>query len=347
MKKTLYTMNIGNYAPTIRALTYPLLRHWARKCGAELYEINARKWPDWPIPYETFQIYDLMRERGDDWAIWIDADALVNPETPDWTDYIPINTCAQNGHDPSPIRWQYDEYFRRDGRHISSCNWHAAVPADCRDFFRPLDDLTLEQALDRISVTIPEAKGTCQREHLISDYTVSRNIARFGLKYTNFNEIEKQIFPAGNTEFYWHGYTIPEGEKVDQMLLCLNRWLGGLGRYQQHFMGWDDETSAFMVKRLSQARARAEIKTYYEEVKKHLINCVEQDITAQAVETVRQLVAQKAKEGNKLVSDDIAEEIEKMVAASVYDSAEVGVPDSILGKTKETLVTRRLRSATR
>jgi len=258
-----------------------------------------------------------MQERGDDWAIWIDADALVNPETPDWTDYIPANTCAQNGHDPASIRWQYDEYFRRDGRHISSCNWHAAVPYDCRDFFRPLDDLTLEQALGRISVTIPEAKGTCQPPHLISDYTVSRNIARFGLKYTNFVDIEKQIFPNGGTEFYWHGYTIPDAEKIDNMLICLNRWLGGLERYQHHFMGWDDETTARMIKRLSVARARAEMKTFYEEVKKHLINCREQDITAEAAKYVTNKVAALRKDNRQLVADDIAEEIEKFCVASM------------------------------
>jgi hypothetical protein len=317
MKKTLYTMNIDNYAPGIRAITYPLLKHFARKCGAEFYEITERKWPDWPIPYETFQIYDLMLERHDDWAIWIDADALVNPETPDWTDYIPTNTCAQNGHDPAPIRWQYDEYFRRDGRHISSCNWHAAVPYDCRDFFRPLDDLTLDQALERISATIPEVKGTCQAPHLISDYTVSRNIARFGLRYMNFVDIEKQIFPAGGTEFYWHGYTIPDAEKIDQMLICLNRWLGGLGRYQKHFMGWDDETSYRMQRRLSVARARAEMKTFYEETKKHLINCREQDLTAQAVEYVKNKVATLAKDGQTITADDIADDIERFVEASI------------------------------
>ncbi len=34
MKKTVFLLNIGNYAPQITGLTYPLIRRWARKIGA-------------------------------------------------------------------------------------------------------------------------------------------------------------------------------------------------------------------------------------------------------------------------------------------------------------------------
>jgi len=303
-------MRIDNYSPEICSITYPLLKHYAHKIGAEFYEINERKYPDWPIPYETFQIYELMKERDDDWAIWIDADALVNPETPDWTCYVPTDTCAQNGNDASPIRWQYDEYLRRDGRHISSCNWHAIVPKDCRDFMRPLDDLSLDEAVDRISVTVQEANGTCPAPHLISDFTVSRNIARFGLKYTTFREIGNSIFPDGN-EFYFHLYAIPDEEKIDQMLLTLNRWLGGLYN-QKHFLKWDNETEAYMIKRLALARERAEMKMFYEQVKAQLISYKEQEISANAIEYVKKLTG-----GNRLSADDIAKHVEQLTKAAI------------------------------
>jgi hypothetical protein len=287
LKKTLYTMRIGDYAPDICAITYPLLKNYARKIGAEFYEINTRKFPGWPIPYETFQIYDLMQQRDDDWAFWIDADALVNPETPDWTWYLPTDTCAQNGSDPAPIRWLRDGYFRRDARNISSCNWHAIVPRDCRDFFRPQDDLTLEQMVERINPTVNEIKGTCQAEHLVSDYSVSRNIARFGLKYRTLMSIQKEHFEGA--EFYFHQYTIPDPQKIDDMLLCLNRWLGGL-RYQKPFMGWDDATAAKMQARLELAQNRGELKMLLAAQQVKLIEWKEGEIRHNAEEGVKALL---------------------------------------------------------
>ena len=85
IKKTLYTLNIGDYAPEIRALTFPLLRGWADKIGADFHVIEERKFPDWPIVYEKLQIYELGQ--GNDWNIFADADTLVHPEMFDVTEH--------------------------------------------------------------------------------------------------------------------------------------------------------------------------------------------------------------------------------------------------------------------
>lgn len=312
MKKSLYTMRIGNYAPDICELTYPLLKHWARKLGAEFVEITERKYPDWPIPYETFQLYELMKERDDDWCYWIDADALVNPETPDWTAYMTPDMCCQNGTDPGPIRWRQDEYFRRDGRRISSCNWHAIVPRDCRDFFRPLDDLTFPEVVDRISIIISEARGHCAREHLVSDYTVSRNIARFGLKYKTLMQIQRETSEAPG-ECYFHLYAIPKEErKVDQLLLTLARWFGGL-RAGQHFMQWEPETLKRLEERLAVARLRAEQEMFYEAAKAALSQYKEKEIGDNAQKYVVGFVQEVAKQnGGTVPGPSIAHEIERM-----------------------------------
>ncbi len=67
MKKILYTLNVpdadGNeYAPEIRKITYPFLKAWAYKIGAEFFEITERKFPEMPPVYEKFQIYELSKE---------------------------------------------------------------------------------------------------------------------------------------------------------------------------------------------------------------------------------------------------------------------------------------------
>ncbi len=58
IRKTVFTLNIGNYAPEITALTYPLLHYYAERIGAEFRIIKARMFPGWPVQYEKLQIYN-------------------------------------------------------------------------------------------------------------------------------------------------------------------------------------------------------------------------------------------------------------------------------------------------
>jgi hypothetical protein len=88
------TLNIGDYAPEICALTYPLLQSYARKIGADFYVIRESRFPDWPLVYEKLQIYDLARN-GSDWNIYIDSDALVNPEMFDVTAVAPVTAIPR------------------------------------------------------------------------------------------------------------------------------------------------------------------------------------------------------------------------------------------------------------
>lgn len=248
MKKTVFLLNIGNYAPEITALTYPLIRRWAKKIGAGIHIISERKFPGWDLDYEKLQIYDLGRDMGNDWNIYLDSDALIHPETPDWTEYLGRETVAHNGTDFASIRWQYDDYFRRDGRNIGSCNWNTIASSWCLDLWRPLDDLTPEQAYERIFPTVNETcafefkldkegqperdgkgqyiqfpKAVVKGEHLVSDYALSRNIARFGLKVTTLNEVSKKL-AFDQSEWYWHDYTHTIEQKYRMMRDVLVRW---------------------------------------------------------------------------------------------------------------------------
>ena len=83
--------------------------------------------------YEKFQIFDRAERNGDDWSIYLDADTLVHPDTPDWTQHIPFDTVAHNGSDFAGLRWRSNEYFEMDGRNIGSCNWNTMASSLCRD----------------------------------------------------------------------------------------------------------------------------------------------------------------------------------------------------------------------
>jgi hypothetical protein len=138
------------------------------------------------------------------------------------------------------VRWRYDDYFLRDGRNIGSCNWNTTASAWCVDLWRPIDDLTPEQALDNIYPTMDELNcgAIIRRDHLIDDYALSRNIARFGLKIQTLLALEQSL-GFKEAGFFWHAYTIPihdyqardeKGEivtkegKVSQMKAVLKRW---------------------------------------------------------------------------------------------------------------------------
>ncbi len=230
-KKCVYTLNIDNYAPEITALTYPLLMRYAEKIGAEFYVIKERKFSfSLPPAYEKLQIYKLGKEMGNDWNIYIDSDALVHPDFFDPTEIVGKETVLHNGADLAGNRWKYDNYFRRDGRHISSCNWLAIASDWCLDLWHPLDDMTIEQALENIYPLNAEANHNITREHLLDDYILSRNIAKYGLKFTTVSDLLEKIGRKGESYFY-HEYTITRQEKVVGLTKTIEKW-GLTGFYE-------------------------------------------------------------------------------------------------------------------
>lgn len=224
-RKVLYTLSVDGYAPGITALTFPLMRHYARKIGAEFHVIGERRYPAWPVACEKFQVYDLAREAGAEWAMFLDADTLVHPETIDFTQHIPKDTVAHNGADFAPVRWRPHEYLLRDGRNIGSCNWCAIASEWCLDFWNPAG---LAGSPDKVAECIYPVleelnTGLVAPEHLIDDYLMSLNVARYGLKFTTLIDLEKRLGMSG-TYFFWHQYLIPAREKVRQMREVIALW---------------------------------------------------------------------------------------------------------------------------
>lgn len=221
MKKTLFTLNIENYEPQITAVTLPFLRQYADKIGAEFHIINDRKFPEFAPVYEKLQIYELGRDN--DWNIYFDADTLVHPDLFDVTDHLSKDTVLHWGSDMAGNRWRYDKYFRRDGRHIGSGNWFTVASDWCIDLWKPLDDLSPEEALANIFPTTNERNLGIQPEHLIDDYTLSRNIAKFGLKFKTFREIQKE--QERETEaYFFHNYQLVGEQKLAKIQETIAVW---------------------------------------------------------------------------------------------------------------------------
>lgn len=221
-KKTLYTLNIDNYAPEITAITYPLLERYAEKIGANFHIIKERKFPDFPVVYEKLQIHELGKDN--DWNIYIDSDAFIHPDLFDITEHISKDTVLHFGTDFANNRWRYDNYFRRDGRNIGSCNWFTVASNWCIDLWKPLDDLTLEEAVKNIYPTQIELNTVIKPSHLIDDYVVSRNIAKYGLKFKSFQQLLGEIGQK-EASYAYHQYLFTEEDKLKQLKEIKEKWL--------------------------------------------------------------------------------------------------------------------------
>jgi hypothetical protein len=92
------------------------------------------------------------------------------------------------------------------------------------ELWEPLTDLTYEQALENIHLIVSEQNsGVMDRSHLIDDYVLSRNIAKYGLKFVTLAELLKEMGQGGST-YLWHEYTISTEEKVKKIKEVLEGW---------------------------------------------------------------------------------------------------------------------------
>jgi hypothetical protein len=223
LKKTVFTLNVDNYCPEISRITFPLIKFWAHKIGAEFFEITERRFPQFPVTYEKMQIYTLGREMGNDWNIYLDADAGIHPSSPDWTVYMRKDQVAHWSCDVASLRWVYDEYFLRDGRNWGTGNWFTIASDWCLDLWHPLEDLTLEEAVERIYPIMGELNNDIVREHLIDDYVLSRNVARYGLKTVKIKDLRDQI-ELKDAPLCMHLYRVANEVKVRELQKMIKAW---------------------------------------------------------------------------------------------------------------------------
>ncbi len=224
-KKTFFTLNLNpDKYKEITDLTYPLFKKYCYKIGAEFYEITERKFPDYPPNYEKCQVYQLGQDMNNDWNIFFDCDAIIHPDTPDVTNYIPRNHCSHNATDMAGLRWRSDRFLLRDGRNIGSCTWINIASDWTIELFKPCNDLTIDEIKNNIFPVHGEVlSGLVEPIRLIEDYVFSRNIAMYGLKFIALKDIFINLgFPQH--EFFYHLYAMPIEEKVVRIKECLKNW---------------------------------------------------------------------------------------------------------------------------
>jgi hypothetical protein len=194
MRKIIYTMVINDYASEIVEITRPALEHWAKKIDAEIKVISKRKFLDKPVTYEKFQLYEMAKKDPADWHIFVDADAYIKNDFLDITELVPkTNVIVAKGGSGNP-RFRTDNYMRRYGHHIDVGSWFFALSDWTLDAFKPphlqSGEPSVEELIDNIFPQTHELNGPVPviPSHLIDDYVLCRNIAKYGIKVTYISE---------------------------------------------------------------------------------------------------------------------------------------------------------------
>jgi len=170
MKKCIHIVDIGeNYLPELRKLTLPTITQYAEKIKAEINFIKERKYPKWPIVYEKMQVHNYGKDY--DWNILLDIDYIITPRMYDVTKTYSADTVSFSHSYPATSQLKSDYYFLRDGRNVGIAANFVVTSKWTHDLWEPLE-LKLEDALQRVI-----------RHHVIDEYCLSRNLAKYGLKY--------------------------------------------------------------------------------------------------------------------------------------------------------------------
>ena len=208
MKKLIHCVYINDFFPELWKLTLPTIKQYAYNIGAELNIITERKYPQWHINYEKIQVYEDGKYA--DANFLIDADILIHKDFPDFSSGITFPhhiAFNDNYHASTKFHIKDNINFQRDGRDVGIASNAVISFKSTHDIWTPLD------------ITPQEGKQiTHVREGDIDEYTLSNNMARFGLKYTGITWEEWQ------RNFFVHIGTGNRKEAMDLANKTLYNW---------------------------------------------------------------------------------------------------------------------------
>jgi hypothetical protein len=196
LKTCIHVLNINNYFPELFELTIKTIKRFANKIFADLNIIIERKYPNFPLLTEKLQVYDFGLNY--DWNLLIDADILIHPNTYNPLLYLDPRYvgCKDNYHAYRQLKM--DRYFIRDGRHVGLSSCVIATSKLTHDLWEFPNDLSKEEILNNI----------LQDRKIVDEYVISRNLAKYGLKY-------KELFKIQDYDLFYHlGRYAQESDKI-------------------------------------------------------------------------------------------------------------------------------------
>ena len=229
MKKRIFTLDVdGQYNEEIKALCIPYQALLAEKIGASYTILTRREFsnpsdPSKPAISDKFRLYKLAQEE-DTWTWFLDIDAMVHPDAIDFTSLISPDSVFMYGRDCSIQRFRNNVYFQRDQRWHGACTWNVICSHITADLWTP--PLDPAWCASQIRPTVFESHVKTPPS-LLDDYSLSLNIARFGLRYSSAADIEPLLKIPVQFQQYHHQYTEPPDDPKDADGLPLTRNMNG------------------------------------------------------------------------------------------------------------------------
>ena len=184
MRKLIHVVNINNFFPELFALTYPTIRAYAERYGYMINMITERKFPDYPLHYEKFQVYEDGKEA--EVNILCDADMLIHPEFPDVVTRLRRDSIAFNDNYNISYKYHVERipYFMRDGRDVGIATNFVVTSDWTHDAWEPIP-LSAKDIEDLAKKEVTEGGGSEGRGwgHYADEFALSFNLAKYGLKY--------------------------------------------------------------------------------------------------------------------------------------------------------------------
>jgi hypothetical protein len=204
--KCVHVLCIDDWYPEFTQYTLPFIKAWADKIGADFNLISKRKFPDFPINYERFQIFEDGKNYF--WNINIDADYMIHPDMEDPTEGANPYVVMSEGRMDTSSCFKPNIYFLRDERNQALGDSFIVSSIFTHDVWTPL-----AQSFEKV-------KDECLIEpRQISEFAVSLNVARFGLKYDGAIKDKTKIYHIATSK--------AEKEKYDPVQIAkdyINKW---------------------------------------------------------------------------------------------------------------------------
>lgn len=187
--KCVHVLATKDYAPELCAVTIPTIRAYADKIGADFNLISERKFPDFPVNYERMQIYEAGK--GYEWNLNIDADMVLGRGLPDITIDAPKDFVRIVMHFNATEYFNIEGniFFSRDGRQAGIVDAFLMTSHWTHDIWSPLPGVLKDY--ERIFKE--------NEPRRISEFCISQNLAKYGLKFTGAFFRGDQIFHVGYT----------------------------------------------------------------------------------------------------------------------------------------------------
>lgn len=185
-KKCIHIFGTPLFPEELCQVSVPRIRAYAERIGADVRMIGGeRRFPDYPLTFERFQIYERGWEY--EWNICIDADIVIGSELPD------VSETVARDHIGVVMLYPGHNYFSTSHRFFSRYG-NTATPVQA---FLVSSDWT-HDIWEPLKGPAATHLGLLANHEQIAEYALAYNIAKFGLKFSGAFQHGSQISRVRN-----------------------------------------------------------------------------------------------------------------------------------------------------